>query len=127
MRTKRKDYWISQNRYYELKHFCMQYPEWQKELLVLSGSETPSGIVRTSDKDISDPTGDKACRAADLMRRIEMVDRLCKAADSRFYGYIFKAVVYSVPYESFKDEISCSESIFYDRYKKFFYLLDKER
>ena len=126
MRTKRNSYWISENRYYELKHFCMQYPEWQKELLILSGSDTPSGIVKKERSDISDPSGDRAVRAADLSRRIEMVDRNCKDADAKLYDYIFKAAVYSVPYDKMKD-ISCSKPVFYDRYKKFFFLLDKER
>ena len=29
--SKNNKYWISKHRYYELKHFCLQYPEWQKE------------------------------------------------------------------------------------------------
>lgn len=25
-------YWIPKHRYYELRSFCMQYPDWQKEI-----------------------------------------------------------------------------------------------
>ena len=28
--SKKNLYWIPKHRYYELKHFCLQYPEWKK-------------------------------------------------------------------------------------------------
>ena len=30
--SKKSPYWIDKHRYYELKHFCLQYPLWKKEL-----------------------------------------------------------------------------------------------
>lgn len=29
--SKLNPYWISTHRFYELKHFCLQFPEWEKE------------------------------------------------------------------------------------------------
>jgi hypothetical protein len=26
----KNEYWIDKHRYYELKHFCLQYPLWKK-------------------------------------------------------------------------------------------------
>ena len=28
--SKKNQYWISKPRYYELRHFCLQYPNWRK-------------------------------------------------------------------------------------------------
>lgn len=28
--SERNPYYISKHRYYELKHFCLQYPEWEE-------------------------------------------------------------------------------------------------
>lgn len=28
--SKKNRYWIDKHRYYELKHFCLQYPTWKK-------------------------------------------------------------------------------------------------
>ncbi len=28
--SKKNRYWIEKHRYYELKHFCLQYPTWKK-------------------------------------------------------------------------------------------------
>ena len=30
--SKKNKYYISKHRYYELKHFCLQYNEWIEEL-----------------------------------------------------------------------------------------------
>lgn len=31
-------YWIEKHRYYELKHFCLQYPTWKRKLVLLEQS-----------------------------------------------------------------------------------------
>ena len=31
---------IPKHRYYELKHFCLQYPDWKKALVLLEGACT---------------------------------------------------------------------------------------
>ena len=28
--SKNNEYWIPRQRFYELKHFCLQYPSWKK-------------------------------------------------------------------------------------------------
>ena len=28
--SRKNKYWIDKHRHYELKHFCLQYPEWKK-------------------------------------------------------------------------------------------------
>ena len=28
--SEKNPYWIEKHRYYELKHFCLQYPIWRK-------------------------------------------------------------------------------------------------
>ena len=58
--SEKNEYWISRHRYYELKHFCLQYKEWVKsylglkETLITSSKGDQSGVNGT---DTSDPTG----------------------------------------------------------------------
>ena len=51
-------YWIEKHRYYELKHFCLQYPGWKRDYMALDGLKKQphdlSLLVRTNV--ISDPT-----------------------------------------------------------------------
>ena len=35
--SERNPYYISKHRYYELKHFCLQYPEWEEAMALLNG------------------------------------------------------------------------------------------
>ena len=42
--SKKNRYWIDKHRYYELKHFCLQYPTWKK-----AHSSLDSGINVTDD------------------------------------------------------------------------------
>ena len=57
----KKKYWISKERYYELKHFCLQYNEWRKLYSELSEASFPlafSGVKYEST--FTDSTGDKS-------------------------------------------------------------------
>lgn len=43
-------YWIEKHRYYELKHFCLQYPIWKRNYVSLDGlSSRSSSIGRATD------------------------------------------------------------------------------
>lgn len=35
--SEKNKYWIEKHRYYELKHFCLQYVIWKKSYLALDG------------------------------------------------------------------------------------------
>lgn len=43
--SEKNPYWIERHRYYELKHFCLQYPIWKKAYAALDGlSRRPSDM-----------------------------------------------------------------------------------
>lgn len=52
-------WWISRHRYYELKHFCMQYWDWKKEIEALDGMPESEASLSAPDRTnrISDPVG----------------------------------------------------------------------
>lgn len=54
--SKKKNYWIEKHRYYELKHFCLQYPIWKKACSSLDGLAKQGTGVRCGSGDTSDPT-----------------------------------------------------------------------
>ena len=44
--SEKNPYWIEKHRYYELKHFCLQYPIWKKAYLALDGlAKRPTDLV----------------------------------------------------------------------------------
>lgn len=128
--TKNK-YWIDKHRHYELKHFCLQYPAWKKAYHALDGASLPSSISeRVSSTNIpSDPTGKCVLMRDQYLKRMMMVEDAAKSADEYLYEYILKAVTEGLSYTYLQTVlgIPCSRDTYYDRYRKFFWILSESR
>lgn len=125
-------YWISRHRYYELKHFCLQYPTWKKAYAALDDiclSSTNLEIITSSSGFPGDPTAKCALMKVYYSERMAMVEQAAMAADRELYYYILKAVTEDVSYSYLKTrlDIPCGKDLYYDRYRRFFWLLSKER
>ena len=124
-------YWIDKHRHYELKHFCLQYPMWKKEYAALDNPSIGSSAVEKmpSSNIPGDPTGKLAVRRAFYSRRIKMVERAARDADDLLWEYILKAVTEQLSYNHLKTKLSipCSKDTYYDRYRRFFWLLSETR
>ena len=124
-------YWIDKHRHYELKHFCLQYPKWKKaykELLDLSISLSQIENVRTSNLP-GNPTERIAMQKTYYAERIKMVERAAMDADEYLWKYILKAVTEELSYTYLKSQLNipCGKDLYYDRYRRFFWLLDESR
>ena len=128
--TKNK-YWISRHRYYELKHFCLQYPEWAKIYLTLDGfNRSNSNLDKIlASTHYSDPTAKCAIARAFYSERIKLIERIAIETDSELAIYILKGVTEGLSYEYLKArlDIPCCRDTYYDRYRRFFWLLSKSR
>ena len=127
--SKKNAYWIDKHRYYELKHFCLQYPIWVKSYAELSFGQSQGIIFPEKKSGKSDPTLKIAEQRLFYAQRMEMVSKIAKKTDKILGDYIFKAVTegYSYTYLKAKLDIPCSRDVYYELYRKFFWLLDKER
>lgn len=123
--SKRNKYWIPKHRYYELKHFCLQYPEWKEKV---RNSARYSGqapeVVRT-DVEWSDPTFTAAYICDKAKRDISLVEECCSVACGQFSSYILRAVTEGLSYVNLKmmHEIPCSRDMYYELYRRFYYIL----
>lgn len=124
-------YWIERHRYYELKHFCLQYPDWKKAYLALDGmSKRLNDIGSVSGRySNNDPTGRCAVARTFYSERIEMIEKVARNTDTELASYILEGVTKGVSYDCLKArlDIPCCKDTYYDRYRRFFYLLHKER
>lgn len=124
-------YYIDKHRYYELKHFCLQYTEWKKAYANCNESIIfASNLEKTSSNNIpSDLTAKYAMRRAQYGDKIKLVERLVKETDEYLYPYILKAVTENLSYTYLKAklEIPCGRDMYYNRYRKFFWLLSEAR
>lgn len=130
--SNRNPYYISRHRYYELKHFCLQYPEWRKKYLYLRNKESvtiPNVNNPVYTNEHSDRTAKIALERAFYRSCMEMVESTAEDADYEIGNYIFKAVTEGRSYDYLKTRLSmpCGRDMYYNRYRKFFWLLDKTR
>ena len=124
-------YWISKHRHYELKHFCLQYPTWKKMYcnIVELGSSITS-LEKVSGGSIhSDITSKCAIEKVHYSEKIKLIEKTAKEADPDLWHYILKAVTegLSYTYLQTKLNIPCSRDTYYDRYRRFFWLLSEAR
>lgn len=129
--SKRNKYHINKHRQYELKHFCLQYPEWKRERILcedIGPATTKFGHIRTSSVP-SDPTLKNVIMREKYSDRIRMIEKAARDADEYLYEYILKAVTEGLSYTYLKNtlKIPCSKDTYYDRYRKFFWLLSNMR
>lgn len=122
--SKSNQYYISPHRYLELYHFCLQYDEWKAEIAKTTFLPSDAELILEFD-----PTGEIASRLAELKRRIELIEWCAKNADKFIGGYILLAVTKNFSYNTLwtKYRIPCGKDLYFDRYRKFFWLLSARR
>lgn len=129
--SEKNQYWIEKHRYYELKHFCLQYPIWRKSYAMLDGfsSSWPKLIPPSRTNNISDPVAKCAMARLFYSNRMDMVERMAKEADEELYCYILKGVTEGISYDYMrvKFSIPCCKDTYYNLYRRFFWLLSQER
>lgn len=130
--SEKNKYWISRHRYYELKHFCLQYPTWKRVRAALDDLSVHSPIIESIPvfgNIPSDPTAKYAIAKEYYSNKIKMVERVALEADPVIGMYVLRAVTEELSYNYLKMKlgIPCGKDMYYDRYRKFFWLLSKER
>lgn len=130
-RSKKTGRWkISTHEFYMAMHFAYQYHEWKKEL---SGLTDTSKAIQYSDMPKGsidpDPTGELVERRERLVRSIDIIESCARRADPELYEWIMLGVTNDgVNYDSLLTlkGIPCSRNTYYDRRRKFYYLLSKK-
>lgn len=127
--SRKNKYWIDKHRHYELKHFCLQYPEWKRTY-----NSSPSISISTTNEFsrsnvYNDPTFREVVRKNRYFERITLIERIAKEADENLHDYILKGVTEGLSYTYLKSKMAmpCGKDLYYDRYRRFFWLLDNSR
>ena len=129
--SEKNKYYIDKHRYYELKHFCLQYNEWKKAYASCNESLIfASNLEKMPSTNLpSDLTAKYAMKKAYYGERIKLIEHAAKEADDFLYPHIMRAVTEGLAYTHLKTryDIPCGRDMYYDRYRKFFWLLSEMR
>lgn len=129
--SKSNEYWIPRDRYYELQHFCLQYPYW-----VEFCSEADSISKVRYDKPLSKRIfghSDPVLYAVELRERyfgyIHIVQTAAEETDIFLAKYILKDVTEKRVYTYLHCvlQMPCGRTQYYILRRKFFWILDKMR
>lgn len=121
-------YWISRERYYELKHFCMQYHDYiLKRVECMEKAAGSSSVIHASTSPSFD--SNKTLKAAETLEEsthyIDIIDKCCEIAGDDICFWLHKAVTEGKSYATLNPP--CCKDYFYERYRKFYWMLDKVR
>lgn len=129
--SKKNRYYIDKHRHYELKHFCLQYPNWKKAYRSFGDTSISLSTIEYAPTSSlpGDPTSKRAVMRAHYSKKIDLIEETAKQADRYLYKYILKAVTENLSYTYLRSklDIPCGKDMYYDRYRRFFWLLSEAR
>ena len=101
--SKKNRYHIPKQRYYELKHFCLQYPVWRDKYVSISElSSRPLDKEKLHISDISDTTAKLALVRTKYRDLMDLLESTARETDQELASYIVKAVTEGYTYETLK-------------------------
>ena len=117
--SKKNPYWLEKHRYYELKHFCQQYPICRQADLAMCSNKY----------NMSNPTERIAIIRSFYSERMGMIEKTAKETDLSLAEYIVIGVTEGMSYDLLRVNynIPCCKDIYYECYRRFFWLLNKVR
>lgn len=107
---------LSRDRYYELRHFCLQYPTWKQEY--------EKGIDSSKCSD-GDPTAEVAIQRADYASAMQLIEFVAHNTSFAIGDDILRYVIGLGSYDTIQPR--CTRDEFFYYVHKFFWLLDKEK
>ena len=129
--SRKNPYWISRHRFYELRHFCMQYDEWKAALAAINvnGKDPLAGLDKPKNSGTGDPTYQMVLMREEYTNKIDMVEKAAKEGSPELGNYIFKGVTKGISFDHLmaQDQIPCCKEMYYDHYRRFFWLLSNIR
>ena len=129
--SKKNECWLEKHRYYELKHFALQYPTWRRLRNALDGlSRRPIEIyVYSYTGEHGDPTAACAAARERFTARMKLVEDAVRDAAPDLYPYLLVGVTENVTYDILKarSNIPCSRVSYYEAYRRFFWYLNSSR
>lgn len=125
--SKKNPYYVNVYRYKELVYFCRQYPMWEKALTSLSNlyaKPTELGMLVQTSRGGANVVERCAISIDFFKTKMKIVEDAAKETDPELCDYLLKGITQGLSYDKL-GYIPCCRDTYYDRYRKFFYYLNK--
>lgn len=123
-------YRLTKNEFLSAYYYAMRYNEWKDEYESLQdnlGAINYDGLPKGNA--LGNPTEDTGSMMAELKARIEKIEQTVVETDDMLYKYLLKAVTnegITYNYLQMVMNIPCSKNTYYERRRRFYYLLSKK-
>lgn len=134
--SKKNSFYLPKHRFLELKHYCLQVPEWEKRIadICLSIGIHHSGMSVGGNgyMGMSIPNWKEICELDALNKKIQDIADVCQAINNDSQGidgHLYECVTKGLSYEYVQSHygIPLSRDTWYKNYyRKYFWLLDKK-
>lgn len=127
---KNNEYQISKHEFYAAYHYALQYSEWKDMITAIASIDTPDPEQADMPHahSVSDTTFNKAVKIGEYRDRMRVIEDLVRMAAPDIYVWLLKAVTTegcSYTYLNMRMNIPCGKNYYYDKRRKFYYLLSK--
>lgn len=119
-------YTIEKHRYYELKHFCLQYPIWKKaEQSIQAIAESEIRMIKVQMSDHTNLLERCRRQSEPYINRMRLIERCCEEADPKAKDILLIGVTEGLTYDklSARYDVCVSRDRYYLDYRRFFYIL----
>lgn len=123
-------YFLPKHRFYELKHYCLQYPIWKKTVKDLDGYKPDCEIEKIPGVDFWKSNVETVVELREvLLKKMDTIEYCAEKVDRDICKWLLKGVTEGISYSTLAAtyNIPCSKDLYYDRFRKFFWLLSKLR
>ena len=126
--SKNNPYYISKNRYYELKYFCLQYREYKQRYNELCSYIKPGWLIKIEENPNYYGTNSITYVRDRYLEKIKVIEDCAKSLDPVLGQYVFMGVTNGVTYSYLKmnNNIPCCKDIYYKLYREFFWILSNK-
>jgi len=121
---------ITRNRYFELLHFCRQYPEWRTEASSLIGTHGQQMDGMPHGTSVGNPVASAAERRAGLLAKIELIESCAKdVQNGEWYTALIQNACMARSYTMIDPTLlpTSNRQAFYKARQMFFGLLDARK
>ena len=127
--SKKNEFYIDRHRYYELKHYCLQYRSWEKDLQTINLYPRQALDRIAYHPESIDPVLKLVEARMYYTHRINQLKVIAEEIDPVIGPCVLEGVTTNTSYEKLRAwiDIPCCKDYYYTVYRKFFWLLDRYR
>lgn len=124
--SEKNEFYLPKEEFLTVLHFSLQYPNWVQELR--TEPDTSKAITydeeRVQTSGGYDACSETAMRRYELAKKKQLVEDTVREVAPEIYEYLLLGVAYGWTFWQLKQQgIQCEKTMYYERRRKFYYIL----